>query len=82
MHATARRRSGLGIVVAALLLLAGCGSFEPEPVQALPPEAPADLCATLPAATRAGLVGSSSTDVEGTPTAACSLRSPDDATRR
>ena len=79
MHVTARRRGGLGIVVASLLLLAGCGSSEPQQVQALPPEAPADLCATLPAATRAGLVGSSSTDVEGTPTAACSLRSPDAA---
>ncbi|MET0837227.1 MAG: hypothetical protein ABWY19_00495 [Marmoricola sp.] len=76
MHATARRRGGLGIVVASLLLLAGCGSSEPEPVQALPPEAPADLCATVPAATRAGLVGSSSTDLQGPPTAACSLRSP------
>lgn len=80
MHATARRRGGLGIVVASLLLLAGCGSSDPGPVEALPPEAPADLCATLPAATRAGLVGSHSTDVEGTPTAACSLRSPDAAT--
>jgi len=80
MHATVRRHGGLGIAVASLLLLAGCGSSEPEPVQALPPEAPADLCATLPAATRAGLVGSSSTDVDGTPTAACSLRSPDGAT--
>ena len=45
----------------------------------MPPEAPANLCATLPAATRAGLTGSSSTDVEGTPTAACSLRSPGSA---
>jgi hypothetical protein len=76
MHATTRRRGGLGLVVVALLLVAGCGSSKPEPIQARLPEAPADLCATLPAATRTGLVGSSSTDVEGTPTAACSLRSP------
>jgi hypothetical protein len=41
----------------------------------MPPETPADLCATVPAATRAGLVGSSSSTVQGTPTAACSLRS-------
>jgi len=77
----ARRRSAqLGTLLATLLLAAGCGSTEPEPLKAMEPEVPADLCATVPAATRAGLIGDSSTDETGNPTAACSLRSPGAAT--
>jgi hypothetical protein len=41
----------------------------------MPPEVPADLCATVPASTRQGLATSASSDPEGNPTAACSLRS-------
>lgn len=64
-------------VVAPLLVLAGCGAAErPDPVEPLPDATPADLCATIPAALRAGLVSDSSVDEDGTPTAACSLRSP------
>jgi len=76
----ARRRSAqLGTLLATLLLAAGCGATEPEPLQAMKPEVTADLCATVPAAVRAGLIGDSSTDATGNPTAACSLRSPDAA---
>lgn len=75
-----RRAARLGTVLAALLLAAGCaGATEPEPLKALAPDAPADLCATLPEAARTGLVTSSNTDDTGNPTAACSLRSPGDA---
>lgn len=74
----ARRRSvRLGAMVPALLLAAGCGGGDPEPVQAIEPEVPADLCATVPAAARAGLVADSSSSTAGNPTAACSLRSRD-----
>ena len=49
----ARRRSArLGTLLATLLLAAGCGSTEPEPLEAMKPEVPADLCATVPAAAR------------------------------
>lgn len=65
--------------MATLLLAAGCGGAEPEPLQAMEPEVPADLCATVPAAAREGLVSSASSDDTGNPTAACSLRSPDAA---
>jgi len=76
----ARRRSAqLGTLLAILLLAAGCGSTEPEPLKAMEPEVPADLCATVPAATRSGLIGDATTDETGNPTAACSLRSPDAA---
>ena len=61
---------------ALLLLLAGCGSSDPAPLKALPQEVPADLCAVVPTAARGGLVTDSSLDERGTPTAACSLRSP------
>jgi len=41
------------------------------------PAVPADLCATIPDAAKAGLVSNSNSDPSGNPTAACSLRSPD-----
>jgi len=76
----ARRPSARsGALLATLLLAAGCGATEPEPLTAMEPEVPADLCATLPETARQGLLTSSSTDATGNPTAACSLRSPDDA---
>lgn len=73
----ARRRSAqLGTLLATLLLAAGCGSAsQPEPLKAMAPDAPADLCATLPDASRTGLITNSNTDDTGNPTAACSLRS-------
>lgn len=83
MAATAARRAGSGAGRAgraatclALVVLAGCGSSEPAPLKALPQEVPADLCAVVPSAARGGLVTDSSLDERGTPTAACSLRSP------
>jgi hypothetical protein len=76
MLRTAPRRGRLGLVVAALLLAAACGTTEPEPLKAMEPEVPADLCATVPAALRQGLITDSTTDPTGNPTAACSLRSP------
>ncbi len=76
----ARRRSTqLGTMLATLVLAAGCGTTEPEPLTAMTPEVPADLCALVPDAARAGLVTNSSSDDTGNPTAACSLRSPDGA---
>jgi hypothetical protein len=76
----ARRRSAqLGTLLATLLLAAACGSTEPAPLKAMKPVVPADLCATLPAATRQGLIANSNSDPTGNPTAACSLRSPDAA---
>jgi hypothetical protein len=76
----ARRRSAqLGTLLATLLLTAGCGDTEPEPLTALEPPAPADLCATVPAELRQGLIANANTDESGNPTAACSLRSPDSA---
>jgi hypothetical protein len=76
---SARLRTWPGLVLAMLLLAAGCGTTQPEPLTAMEPEVPADLCATLPAATRAGLIANSNADETGNPTAACSLRSPDNA---
>lgn len=78
MSTHARRRT-TSLWVACLVagaLLSGCGSGEPEPVEAVEPEVPADLCATVPESARKGLVTSSSSNPAGTPTAACSLRSP------
>lgn len=76
----ARRRSAqLGTLLATLLLAAGCGTTEPKPLTAIRPEVPADLCATVPAAARAGLIANSNADATGNPTAACSLRSADNA---
>lgn len=75
MLRTARRRGGPGLALATLLLATACGSTEPEPLEAVEPEVPADLCAAVPASTREGLVESASTDPTGNPTAACSLRS-------
>jgi hypothetical protein len=76
----ARRRSAqLGTLLVTLLLAAGCGTTEPAPLTATKPEVPADLCATVPEAARAGLLANSNTDDTGNPTAACSLRSADGA---
>lgn len=65
----------LGLVAPVLLAtLAGCGaSSDPEPLEALPPAAPDDLCALLPAADTTGLTGTSSSSQEGDPTAACAM---------
>ena len=74
-----RARAG-GLCASLLLVLTGCGASEPAPLKALPPDAPADLCSTVPAATRTGLETASNTDTSGDPTAACSLRSgPNDS---
>lgn len=70
----------LGLLAAGLLVVAGCGGEEPEALQPMKPEVPADLCATIPAAARAGLESNSNTDASGNPTAACSLRSNDTGT--
>ncbi len=73
----ARRRSAqLGTLLATLLLASACGTTEPEPLKPMEPEVPADLCATVPAPLRQGLIANSNTDSSGNPTAACSLRSP------
>ena len=72
-----RSGAGLSVLVAGLLLLAGCGGSEPPPLKPMSPEVPADLCATIPDTAKAGLVSNSNTDTSGNPTAACSLRSPD-----
>jgi hypothetical protein len=77
MTRTAPSRARLGLVVAGLLLLSGCGGAEPAPLKPMQPEVPADLCSTLPDAARTGLVTNSNSDTTGNPTAACSLRSPD-----
>ena len=77
MPRTAPSRARLGVVVAGLLVAAGCGTTEPEPLKPMQPEVPANLCSTVPAAARAGLVTNSNSDTTGNPTAACSLRSPD-----
>ncbi len=80
MFGWAARRARLGaLVVVPLLLVAGCGGSEPKPLQAMEPEVPADLCATVPEAAKTGLVANSNTDTTGNPTAACSLRSSSDA---
>ncbi len=76
----ARRRSAqVGTLLATLLLAAGCGTTEPEPLTAMTPEVPADLCALVPEAARQELVANASSDETGNPTAACSLRSADNA---
>lgn len=74
-----RRCAQLGTLLATLLLAAGCGDSEPAPVQAMEPETPADLCATVPPAARQGLVATATSNDTGLPTAACSLRTPDSA---
>jgi hypothetical protein len=80
MLRTARRRGALGVAVAGLLLLSGCGGEEPEALKPMKPEVPADLCSLVPEASKAGLVANANTDTDGNPTAACSLRSDVDAT--
>ena len=75
----ARRRSAqLGTLLATCLLVSGCGA-DPEPLEAIEPPVPADLCATVPESLRQGLIANTNTDETGNPTAACSLRSPDAA---
>ncbi len=77
--AVRRRPAQLGTLLATLVLAAGCGGTDPEPLTVMKPEVPADLCALIPEAARAGLVANSSSDDTANPTAACSLRSPDAA---
>jgi hypothetical protein len=77
---TMPRPRTLAPVLAGLLLVAGCGSTEPEPLTRVEPEVPADLCSLVPEGARTGLQTSSSSDETGSPTAACSLRSADGAT--
>ena len=79
MLRTTSRRGGLAVVLATLLLTAGCGSSEPQAVQPLEPVVPADLCATVPAQLREGLIMNANNSDSGNPTAACSMRTPDDA---
>jgi hypothetical protein len=79
MHRTAFRRGRLAVVVATLLLAAGCGSTKPDPVEPLEPAVPADLCSTVPAGLREGLILNANNSETGNPTAACSMRSEDDA---
>jgi hypothetical protein len=79
MLRTASRRGGQAVVVATLLLATGCGTTEPEPVEALDPVVPADLCATVPEQLREGLIANANNSDTGNPTAACSLRSEDGA---
>ena len=46
---TRRRTTSLWVtLLVAGTLLTGCGSSEPEPLEAAEPEVPADLCATIP----------------------------------
>ncbi len=80
MPRTRSRLGGFAVVVALLLGAAACGGSEPEPLKAMPPEVPADLCTTIPEAAKVGLVSNSNSDATGDPTAACSLRSPDGST--
>jgi hypothetical protein len=69
-------RSGLvTVLAAATLVLSACGATKPQPVVAMQPDAPADLCASVPEAVKTGLETSADTDVNGDPTAACSLSS-------
>src|SRR4051794_25290889 len=72
-----RSGAGLSVLVAGLLLLAGCGASEPPPLKPMSPEVPADLCGAIPDAAKSGLVSNSNADASGNPTASCSLRSPD-----
>ena len=68
-------RTGLvTVLAAAAFALSACGA-KPQPVTAIEPDAPADLCASVPDAAKTGLQTSSDTDTTGDPTAACSLRS-------
>ena len=62
------------LLAAAALLLSGCGSEPPAKLSPMQPDAPADLCSAVPAAAKAGLQTSSTSDTTGDPTAACSLR--------
>jgi len=82
MLRTAFRRGGLAVVVATLLLTSGCGSSKPQAVQPLEPVVPADLCATVPAQLREGLLINANNSDTGNPTAACSMRTPDDAANK
>ena len=79
MLRTAFPRRGLAVVVATLLLTSGCGSSKPQAVEPLEPVVPADLCATVPAQLREGLIMNANNSDSGNPTAACSMRTPDDA---
>ncbi len=79
MLRTASRRGGLAVVLATLLLTAGCGSSKPQAVEPLEPVVPADLCATVPADLREGLIANANNSETGNPTAACSMRTPDNA---
>ncbi len=64
------------LTLAAALLLTGCGADDPPgAVESVPPPAPADLCALVPASVSRGLESSSSSDDGGDPRAVCSLRS-------
>ena len=54
-------RGSLAVVLATLLLAAGCGSSEPEPLKPLEPSVPADLCATVPATCVRGLIANANT---------------------
>ena len=68
MLRTAARRACLGcraVDPAARLRLRR--DSEPEPLKAMEPEVPADLCATVPEAAKAGLVANSNTDTTGDP---------------
>ena len=82
MAGTAWRRASLA--ASAALLLTGCGATtQPQALTPMPDQAPADLCAMVPAAERAGLIADSTSDtadITGTPTEACSLRSQTGAT--
>ena len=69
------RTSLVTVLAAATLVLSACGADKPAPLTALKPDAPADLCASVPQAAKTGLETSSDTDTTGDPTAACSLRS-------
>lgn len=76
-----RRTPVLAAALLAPLLLTttACGS-DPEPLEALPPAAPEDLCSLLPESLTQGYTGSASSSQEGDPTAACALRSGDGKT--
>ena len=66
----------VALTLAAALLLTGCGADDPPTaVEPVPPAAPADLCALVPASVSRGLETSASSDEGGDPRAVCSLRS-------